>query len=125
MNPGVFSHWYTLFFFSLYLYLSLSLCLSLSLSLFLSDSSSLVAVRPPMCVMHVCAIPSRQNIPHTSLVLRDEATGCDIYLVRGRGVTRPPGRCRRLFRVEVGSYCCCGGGFARVCVCVCVFALRA
>ncbi|CAN0553755.1 unnamed protein product, partial [Ectocarpus sp. 8 AP-2014] len=22
-----------------------------------------------------------QNIPHTSLVLRDEATGCDIYLV--------------------------------------------
>ncbi|CBJ28745.1 conserved unknown protein [Ectocarpus siliculosus] len=25
--------------------------------------------------------PSLQNIPHTSLVLRDEATGCDIYLV--------------------------------------------
>ncbi|CAM9236319.1 unnamed protein product [Scytosiphon promiscuus] len=25
--------------------------------------------------------PTLQNIPHTSLVLRDEATGCDIYLV--------------------------------------------
>lgn len=48
--------------------------------LFFLVSHFAAPVRSPS---NLCS-PAVQNIPPTSLVLRDEATGCDIYLVRVR-----------------------------------------